>query len=241
MQSSTMISFIVPAHNEELELPATLRAIRTAAEAARVTFEIVVVDDASTDRTADIARENGARVTPVRLRQIAAVRNAGARAARGDIFFFVDADTHIASGHVSAALAALENGCSGGSARVALDRAVPLWARLFLRAFSTVYFALNLGVGAFMFARRETFRAAGGFDEQYFAGEEAYLSLALKKLGRFKILREPVVTSARKIRMHPARFVLSQSLFIFFGGRRALRKRHKLDLWYDGKRESHPA
>ena len=92
-------------------------------------------------------------------------------------------------------------------------------------------------MGAFIFTRRTSFAAAGGFDEQYFAGEEVYLTLALKRLGRFKILPEPIVTSARKVRMHPAHFVLTQSFFILFGGRRALRSRKRLDLWYDGKRE----
>jgi len=234
-----MLSFIVPAHNEEHELPETLRAIAAAADAAGHPYEIVVVNDHSTDATAEIARIFGARVVPVRLRQIAAVRNAGARAARGDTFFFVDADTRIGPGHVTAALTALEAGCAGGSARVAMDGELPLWARIFLRTFSTVYFTLNLGVGAFMFARRETFKEAGGFDEQYFAGEEAYLSMALKKLGPFKILREPIVTSARKVRMHPGKFVFKQCISIFFGGQRALRGRDKLDLWYDGKRERH--
>ena len=53
---------------------------------------------------------HGARVVSVNLRQIAAVRNAGARAAQGEVFFFVDADTRIAPGHVTAALEALEAG-----------------------------------------------------------------------------------------------------------------------------------
>ncbi|MDQ3118345.1 MAG: glycosyltransferase [Verrucomicrobiota bacterium] len=233
-----MLSFIVPAHNEEHELPATLRAIDTAAQAYGKPCEIIVVDDASDDATAEIAGNFGARVVPVHLRQIAAVRNAGAREAKGDILFFVDADTRIAPGQIPAAVRALEHGSSGGSARIALDAKVPLWARLFLGIFCALYFRANLGVGAFIFTRRTSFEAVGGFDEQYFAGEEVYLTLALKKLGPFVILREPIVTSARKVRMHGPKFVLSQSCFILFGGKRALRKRGKLDLWYDGKRES---
>ncbi|MDQ6623960.1 MAG: glycosyltransferase [Verrucomicrobiota bacterium] len=232
-----MLSFVVPAHNEECELPATLRSIRAAADASGHDYEIIMVDDASTDATAEIAREFGARVVPVQLRQIAAVRNAGARVAQGDVLFFVDADTHIAPGHVSAALTCLTSGCAGGSARIAVDREMPRWARIFIAVFCAFYFAAGLGVGAFIFTRRDLFEAVGGFDEQYFAGEEVYLTLALKKHGRFKILREPIVTSARKIRMHSPRFVLAQSFFIIFGGRRALRKREKLELWYDGKRE----
>jgi glycosyltransferase involved in cell wall biosynthesis len=232
-----MLSFVVPAHNEELELPATLLAIRAAAAAAKQAYEIIVVDDTSTDTTAEIAREFGARVIPVNFRQIAAVRNAGARVAQGDVLFFVDADTHIAAGHVSAALDCLTSGYVGGSARIAVDKEMPRWARIFIKTFCTLYFAAKLGAGAFIFTRRESFEAVGGFDEQFFAGEEVFFSRALKKLGRFKILREPIVTSARKIRMHSPRFVLAQSLFIIFGGERALKKREKLALWYDGRRE----
>ena len=236
-ETRPQLSFVIPAHNEEHELPETLRALRVAAEAAEETYEVIVVDDASTDATARIAQEFGAQVVPENLRHIAAVRNAGARRARGDILFFVDADTRISPGHVSAGLRTLAEGGAGGSARIAVDSHLPFWARVFLRIFCAIYFSAGLGVGAFIFTRRESFEAVGGFDEQYFAGEEVYLTLALKKLGRFKILREPIVTSARKVRMHSARFVLAQSFFILFGGKRALRKRDKLDLWYDGKRE----
>lgn len=231
------LSFVVPAHNEEHELPETLRAIRRAADASRENYEFIVVNDASTDATAEVARQLGARVITINRRQIAAVRNAGARIARGEILFFVDADTRIAPGHVTAGVKALEAGYSGGSARVAVDSHLAFWARVSIRTFCAVYFAAGLGVGAFIFTRRASFETVGGFDEQYFAGEEVYLTLALKKLGRFKILREPIVTSARKVRMHSPRFVFAQSFFILFGGKRALRQREKLDLWYDGKRE----
>ncbi len=232
-----MLSFIVPAYNEEHELPGALRAIRAAGDAAGEPYEIIVVDDDSNDGTAAIARAAGARVLQVHLRQIAAVRNAGARVAKGGILFFVDADTRIAPVHVTAGMHVLERGFSGGSARLALDRRVPFWARVFLRVFCTIYFAVNLGVGAFMFMRRETFERAGGFDEQYFAGEEVYLTIALKKLGPFRILREPITTSARKVRMHSGAHVLRQWAGMMLGGKRALRTRERLGLWYDGKRE----
>jgi glycosyltransferase involved in cell wall biosynthesis len=236
-----MISFVVPAHNEELELPATLRAIHAAASSSGQAYEIVVVDDTSTDATPETASSAGAKVIHIDRRQIATARNAGAHAAQGDYLFFVDADTRISRTHVIQGVAALKAGCAGGSARVAMDGFIPIWGRMLLRGFSLLYFGLNLGAGAFLFTSRRNFEIVGGFDEQYFAGEEVYFSLALKKIGRFKVLREPVVTSGRKLRMYPAKHFLRKFFGVIVRGPRGVRSRAKLSLWYDGKRERHPA
>ena len=236
-----MISFIVPAYNEELELSSTIAAIRAAASGVTQPYEIIVVDDASADATAEIAAMAGARVISINRRQIAASRNAGARAARGEYLLFVDADTRINRTHIAESIAALEAGYSGGSARVVTDGFIPLWGRIFVRVFCTVYFGLNLGAGAFLFTTRRNFDAVGGFDEQYFIGEEVYFSLALRKLGRFKVLREPILTSGRKLRMYSMRRILVRSFSIIVGGPRAARSRDKLDVWYDGKRENRAA
>ena len=236
-----MLSFVVPAFNEENELPETLRALQLAAAASGEAYEIVVVDDASTDRTVELAAAAGARVVSVSHRQIAAVRNAGARVALGEILFFVDADTRILPAHVTGGIAALAHGNSGGGAPVVLEGEVPRWARVFERVFCTLYFGSNLGAGAFLFTTRRNFEAAGGFDEQYFAGEEVFFTQSLKKLGRFTLLKEPVLTSARKLRMHSAREMLIGTFALLLGGKRVVRSRAKLDFWYDGKRERKPA
>ena len=231
-----MLSFIVPAYNEELELPATIRAVQNATIGRE--YEIVVVDDASTDGTAKVVRDAGANVVSINRRQIAAARNAGAHAASGEILFFVDADTRINERHVAGAIAALQGGCVGGGARIAIGGAVPLWASIFTKAFCVLYFGLNFAAGAFLFTTRENFDAVGGFDESLFIGEEVYFSLALRKLGRFKILREPIVTSGRKLRMYSAREILGNSLSVILRGPRAARSRDGLHIWYDGKRET---
>jgi glycosyltransferase involved in cell wall biosynthesis len=233
-----MLSFIVPAYNEELELPDTLAAIRGAASRLAQPYEIIVVDDASTDATPEIAALAGAKVVSIKQRQIAAARNAGARAGQGEYLFFVDADTRINRTHIAEAIAALETGYVGGSARVAVDGVIPLWGRILLRAFCTLYFGLNLGAGAFLFTSRRNFHAIGGFDEQYFVGEEVYFSLALRRLGRFKVLREPILTSGRKLRMYSARQILGNFFEVVVRGPRVIRSRAKLQIWYDGKRES---
>src|SRR5437764_2400686 len=236
-----MISFIVPAYNEELELSSTLAAIRASVSGAGQACEIVVVDDASTDATAKVATAAGARVVSINQRQIAAARNAGARAARGMYLFFVDADTRINQTHIVEGIAALKAGYAGGSARVVMDGFMPLWGRIFVRVFCTLYFGLNLGAGAFLFTTRRNFDAVGGFDEQYFVGDELFFGLALRKLGRFKVLREPIVTSGRKLRMYSARQILGNVFGVIVGGRSVDCSLVTPHLWYDGKREKRAA
>jgi hypothetical protein len=235
-----MISFIVPAYNEEHELSDTLAAIRKAASGATQPYEIIVVDDASTDTTPEIASVAGAKVIPINRRQIAASRNAGGRAAQGEYLLFVDADTRINQAHVTGAIAALDGGYSGGSAWVGMDGSVPIWGRMLWRGLSFIYFGMNLGAGAFLFTTQGNFYAVGGFDEQYFAGEEVYFTMALKKLGRFTVLREPVVTSGRKLRMYRREEFLREFFGVLARGPRGVRSRAKLGLWYNGKRERRP-
>src|SRR5262249_32550860 len=128
-----LISFIVPAHNEELLLGHTLEALRAAGQALGAHYEIVVADDASNDATGAIAESHGARVVRVERRQIAAARNAGTAAARGDIFIFVDADTIVTPAVVRAAVRAVRRGAAGGGCAFRFDDPVPLYARLMQR------------------------------------------------------------------------------------------------------------
>src|SRR3954469_25354749 len=99
-----MISFIIPAHDEERWIGHCIGSIQPAMAAIGEPYEIVVVDDASSDATAQIAEQMAARVVRVELRNISAVRNASAAAASGAIFFFIDADTQANEHAIRAAL-----------------------------------------------------------------------------------------------------------------------------------------
>ena len=233
------ISFIVPAYNEETELPGTLQNVHSAAGGVGCDYEIVLVDDGSTDATASIGEKLEARVISINCRQIAAARNAGARAATGDVFIFIDADTRITADHVSNVIGALDSGYVGGGSRLRVDDKIPRWGRILFATFTTVYFALQLGAGAFLFTTRANFFAVGGFDETYFAGEEILFTFALKKLGRFKILSEPATTSGRKLRLYSGGEISRHAFALLCGGRRAVMSRHKLAMWYGGERERH--
>src|SRR5215467_9730965 len=99
-----MISFIIPAYNEELLIGRTISALRTSTADINEPYEIIVVDDSSTDKTAIMAAKCGARVLSIHFRQSAAARNAGATQARGDLLLFVDADTDVPAPVVGAAV-----------------------------------------------------------------------------------------------------------------------------------------
>src|SRR5271170_1416404 len=126
-----MISFIVPAHNEKSCIGRTLQAIHEAARSAGQPYEVIVVDDASTDATAEVARQHDAAVVPVNHRQIAATRNSGGRAAHGERLFFVDADTTINPQALKEALRYMDKGAVGGGGPVLFDGNVPFPIRLF--------------------------------------------------------------------------------------------------------------
>jgi len=237
-QAGPFISFVVPAHNEAFEIGNTLRSIFEAARSAGIGFEVIVANDASTDRTAEVAREAGAQVVDVDLRKISAVRNAGARATKGDAYIFVDADTQVPAATLRAALRALERGAIGGGAWVAFAEPTGLWVRLTLPIFNFIYMRLlQWAAGCFLFARRDAFWAAGGFDETLYATEEIFLSRALKRQGRFKVCRENVITSSRKIRMYSPLLILPLLGRFLIHGLAIFRKREGLDWWYEGKRE----
>ena len=234
-----LISFIVPAYNEEVMVGATVRTLRASASAIGAPYELLVVDDDSTDATAAVARDSGAAVLQVKLRQIAAVRNAGARAAQGDLLVFVDADTLVPENTLRAMLDAVSGGAIGGGARVRFDaHGISAWTRRLSEAGCWLMYRLGFTGGCFLFARRNAFEAAGGFDERYFASEEIHLKLALGKLGPFTVVPAAVITSGRKLRIFTAGQILRQVLRLALRGLPAVRRRDGLDFWYSGQREA---
>jgi glycosyltransferase involved in cell wall biosynthesis len=231
-----LISFVVPAYNEEKCLGDTLAAIHAAARENALEYEVVVANDASTDSTAAIAEAHGARVVDVAYRQISRTRNAGAREARGERLIFVDADTRVNAAVVSEALAALDAGAVGGGAMPLFEASAPRWAHASLSVVALTMRTFRLAAGCFVFCRRAPFEAIGGFDERHFAGEEIMLSLAMRKHGRFVILRERLVTSARKSAGMSFGQFMRLCFRLTFRGMGAIRRREGNEFWYDGKR-----
>ena len=232
-----MLSFIVPAHNEQALIGRALTAIHHAAGTVDEPYEVIVVDDASTDATAEIARRHKATVISVGHRHIAATRNSGARAASGERLFFVDADTFISPQLLVAAVRALDKGAAGGGAPPRLDGPVPLYARLLTFMLSLVMRLASLSGGAFMFCTREAFDTVGGFDERLFGAEDAALSAALAREGRFVILWQRVLTSGRRARAMSGLQMLRLILRVAVTPSRLKNRSMVEGVWYDSNRD----
>lgn len=232
------LSIILPAHNEEALIGKAAGSAREAAEALGEPFEIIVVDDASTDRTAETARQSGASVIHVDRRQISAVRNEGARVARGEWLVFMDGDTWMPPEVLQGVKRELEQGAVGGGATVKFDGTVPLYAVIGMNLLVPIFRWTRTAAGCFMYSTRDAFDAIGGFDERLFASEEVAFSKAMRRLGRFVVLRERVTSSGRKVRQYTLRKLL-ETIFrqVIKGPRRAWRSREGLDVWYNAPRE----
>jgi glycosyltransferase involved in cell wall biosynthesis len=237
LSQQPVISFVIPAYNEERLLGLTIRAIHDVARSIGEPYEIIVADDASTDRTVAVAAECGARAISVANRQIAATRNAGARQASGTLLMFVDADTIVNEAVVSAALRAMKAGAVGGGASVRFEGRLPRYAMILQPLMEGVLRVGRLAAGCFIFCTRDAFDSVSGFDERLFGAEEIALSRALRRLGPFVILRESVTTSGRKLRTYSGWEVLRLLGRLVLRGRRLVESRDDLDMWYDGRRE----
>ena len=235
--SDIVVSFIIPAHNEEALVAHAVGSVIESADAVGCqAYEVIVVDDASTDQTAEIAGSLGARVVSVNHRQIAATRNAGAKAARGKVLVFVDADTQVRPGVLRAAFHVLSRGFVGGGSCIEIERPLPLYGVVIERVVQMFAPAVGLAGGCFFFCTREAFESVGGFDSRLFAAEEVALAKALSRIGRFIVLRQTVFTSGRKLRAHSALEMLRTGLRIARTGPTALHTRDGLEFWY-GPRE----
>lgn len=239
------ISIVIPAFNEERLLGESLAQINTAAKAfaqRHWAVELIVCDNNSTDRTAEIARAAGAIVVFEPINQIARARNCGALAASGDWLIFVDADSHPSTElFADVAEQILSGHCLAGGATIRLDTRDRI-ARAITWIWNCASRTRKLLAGSFIFCDAAAFRKIGGFSDKLFAAEELELTQRLRKLAqatgkRIVILhRHPLVTSARKMHLYTKREHLRFLVSVIFTGGRALTNRDAAHLWYDGRR-----
>ena len=247
MEPAPAISIVVPAFNEEKLLAASLRAVKSAATrsfgAAGLGWELIVCDNNSTDRTAAIARDEGAKVVFEPVNQIGRARNTGATAAAGEWLLFIDADSRPSRELFADAVAlARRTDVLLAGATMAPEEDGFLF-RLCCGVWNWTSRLRRLVAGSFIFVRAEAFREVGGFDLNFFAGEEIDFALRLqKRAGRRErrktviLHRHPILTSARKFKLYRKREVLRFLLRSIVRPRKTISSREACALWYDGRR-----
>jgi glycosyltransferase involved in cell wall biosynthesis len=239
------ISIIVPAFNEEKFIAGTIGVIQGAARSFHERgweTEIIICDNNSKDATPQLARAAGARVVFEPVNQIARARNAGAAAATGDWFVFVDADSRPTPELFAEVAREISSGtCLAGGCTVLMDEkhliassATALW--------NTISRLARWAAGSFIFCEAAAFRQLDGFSLELFASEEIDLSKRLKKLARASgkriviLHRHPLLTSARKMHLYSRAELLRFMASAVFRPRATITSRQACSPWYDGRR-----
>lgn len=202
MMKKRTVTVVIPAHNEERYVSRCIGSIREAAEVYGGEVEIIVVCNRCMDRTADIARELGARVLTNEDRCIAKVRNAGIFAANGDIVMTIDCDNRMTRGTIREAVRLLNTGrFIGGGAPIRFERySLPLYLNDLLCRASFAATGLYCGI---FWAEKRSFTEVGGFVEKK-AMEDAATAKRLRAYGkalgkRYTTLRHNcLINSTRK-------------------------------------------
>ncbi len=186
------LSIIVPVRDHATELECCLWAIGDSARGRRE-VEVLVVDAGSRDGSAEVARRAGVTVVRAGGVTAAGARNAGARAAAGELLAFVDADIVICADWIDVALTVFEDPwlAAAGTRPFAppdgnwVQRAVDL-----MRSHPESRRPVRwLGAGNWVL-RRRAFEQAGGFDSALETCEDVDLSLRLRR-GGFRLIDEP--------------------------------------------------
>jgi glycosyltransferase involved in cell wall biosynthesis len=242
-----LLSIVVPAFNEEKLLAKTLARIRNAAQILEMrgwSYELIVSDNNSTDRTADIAKEAGAQVVFEPINQIGRARNRGAENAQGNWILFIDADSQPSCGLLEKMLDQIESGRVAAIGSTLRFDDVD-WAFAFVAWFWKVWsVTVSHMAGSFIAVDTVAFRAIGGFSTEFFVGEELDLSRRLTRWGKQQrpcrsvrvLTGEPLLTSGRKAKLYTwgesAKF-LGQVILSPLG---TMKRKDRCDIWYDGRR-----
>jgi len=190
-----MISIIIPTFNEEECITNTIKSIRLNGD-DNLIKEIIVVDGGSTDKTIEKASDCGARIIVSQKKGRAAQMNEGAASASENIFYFLHADSQLPDHFDKDILNAVNNGYDSGCFRLAFDH-----NHWFLK-FNCWFTRFDLNAFHYgdqsLFIKRDVFNKINRFNESYIVFEDLDIIRRIKTHYRFKIIKNEIITSARK-------------------------------------------
>lgn len=222
-------SVIIPAFNEEDYLPKTLAAVKCAANEMNFPTEIIVVDNESIDKTAQIAKDFGAKIISEHEHNIAKIRNTGAKTSDAEILIFIDADTLVPKMLFRVIAGAMRNEkCFGGAVAVSYEEFQRKWMKYYLLGWKFWGTIFNMKQGAAQFCRKAVFDELQGYDETIYMGEDVSFYWKLSKFARkndgfLTFIENPkVATSARRFDKMSLwkTFLFTHPLFILLTSRR---------------------
>lgn len=203
-----MVSVVIPAYNEEESIGKTLESL--VKQRGGTSFEVIVVDNASTDKTASIAKafnnKLDLRVIVENRKGRGTARATGFNKAKGEIILSLDADTVVSSHWVSHMVKHFDDPkvvAVTGTWKMNSINPVTAYIASRLQTVVMIPYVLIFGnywLTGFNFAiRKEIYEKAGGFNEKINAIEDIDLALRVRKLGKIKyVFDSEVTTSGRR-------------------------------------------
>jgi len=178
------ISLVIPAFNEEKNLPRLFETIKN--QDFKGTFEIIVVDNNSTDKTAQVAKKLGALVVKEKVQGIGPAKNRGCLEAKGEIIAICDADNLLPPSWLSTIWKSLSRskkivGVTGPIFISEIPKFISYTLKFLYFAFLKLAQRLE---GCNMAFRKDAFLKVGGFTEGIKFGEHIDISEKLKKVGK---------------------------------------------------------
>lgn len=187
-------SIIIPAKNEAGNIKRCIHSINQNCDYPQDSYEIIVVDNGSTDNTAHIAESIGARVFEKPGLTIAALRNYGAQVARGKVFVFLDADCSVKPRWLKKAsvyLNQVDIVCFGSPPDIPENSSWVQKTWFLVRSRGNVPSEAPWLESMNMFVKRNAFKKIEGFDETLITCEDVDLSYRVSKMG--KIISDPAI------------------------------------------------
>ncbi|WP_425313224.1 glycosyltransferase [Paenibacillus mangrovi] len=190
-------SIIIPARNEEKYIGRCLESLAAAAAAFPGQVEAIVVLNRCTDQTAAIAESYGAVTLVNDSKNLSQIRNAGIRAARGDIIVTIDADSWVTDNMLIEIDRMLATGqYIGGGVRSAFERnslGITMSALVLIVPLIIKYGLVTVGL---FWGYKKDFEAIHGFNERMLMAEDADFASRLKKWGKQNGKKYGTVTKA---------------------------------------------